>query len=312
MDEVQEKYDAALRTLVDKIQADPYILAAILMGSLAYDTVWRRSDIDLLLVTQETRLPQEGLCLVESGISINSFLTTRSGFRRILEGSVQGSFLHSTLVKGRMLFCREEPLAELFEARHYLSQRDRAIQLLSAVSRVLPGFVKAEKWFYAKRDFDYCSFWILKCVDALATIEVLLHDAIPGREVIHQALAYNAALFRVLYTDLLHGHAAEANLERTLGLIRGYLHAHAGVLFEPIFSYLREEGELRSMTDINHYFSRHFNIESVGIACEWLADEGFLQKLAMPVRLTDKSRTSVEEAAYYFAGEELLCDPPSK
>ncbi len=304
MDEVQEKYDLALQTLISKVQADPYILAAVLLGSLAHDTVWQRSDIDLLLVTQETRLPNEGLCLTEAGVNIHAFLTPRSAFRRILEGSVQGSFMHSLLVKGRMLFCREEPLVELFEARHRLSERDRAIRLLSAVSWVAPCLTKAEKWFHAKRDFDYCSFWILKCVDPLATIEVLLHNEIPGREVIHQALAHNPELFHALYTDLLHGHTTAENLERALGLIGGYLHAHVGVLFEPILTYLREEGELRSMTDINHHFSRHFNLENVDIACEWLADEGFLQKFATPVRLTDKSRVNVEEAAYYFSGDE--------
>lgn len=306
MDEVQEKYDAALQTLIAKVQVDSYILAAVLLGSLAYDTVWRRSDIDLLLVTQETRLKQEGACLVELGVNIHCSLATRSEFRRMLEGSVQGSFTHSMLVKGRMLFSREEPLLELFEARHRLSKQDRAIQLLNAVSNVLPGLAKAEKWFHVKRDFDYCSFWILKCVDSLATIEVLLQDEIPGREVIHQALTYNPELFRAIYTDLLHGQPTEENLKRALDCIQNYLYAHVGVVFEPIFSYLREEGELRSMTDINHHFNRHFNIEGVDTACEWLADEGFLKKLATPIRLTDKSRVNVEEAAYYFSEEERL------
>jgi hypothetical protein len=143
-------------------------------------------------------------------------------------------------------------------------------------------------------------------VDALATIEVLLHNEIPGREVIHQALAYNPELFCAIYTDLLHGRATEESLGRALGRIQAYLHAHVGALFAPILSYLREEGELRSMTDINHHFSRHYTIESVDTICEWLADEGFLRKLATPVRLTDKSRVNVEEAAYYFSGEERL------
>lgn len=306
MDDVQEKYDMALQTLISKVQADSYILAAVLFGSLSYDAVWQRSDIDLMLVTQETRLKREGLCLVEEGVNIHAGLITRSEFRRLLEGSMQGSFAHSFLVKGRMLFCRDEALAELFEARHRLSERDRALQLLRSASFYLPGFTKAEKWFHVKRDFDYCAHWILKGADTLATIETLLRGEIPGREVIHQALAYNPELFRAVYTGLLHGQATKENLGKALGRIRDYLHVHAGVLFEPIFSYLREEGELRSMTDINHHFRRHFNIEGVDIACEWLADEGFIRKFATPVRLTDKSRVNVEEAAYYFSGEERL------
>lgn len=304
--EVQKQYEDALQRLVLKVQADSYILAAVLLGSLSHDTVWHRSDIDLLLVTQETRLKRESVSLLESGVNIHAVLTPRSEFRRMLEGSVQGSFFHSFLVKGKMLFCREESLAELFEARHRLSDQDRALQLLSVCSSLLPAFTKAEKWFHAKRDFNYCSFWILKCVDSLATIELLLHGEIPAREVIQPALVYNPTLFRAIYTDLLEGRANEEHLERALALIRDYLHRNLSVLFGPLFTYLREEGELRSMTDINHHFNRHFNMSSVDIACEWLADEGLLRRFAAPLRLTDKSRVDVEEVAYYFSGDERL------
>ena len=304
MDDVQAKYETALQSLISKVEADTTILAAILFGSLSYDTVWRRSDIDMMLVTQETRLKNEGYCLVEEGVNIHAFLTTRSEFRRTLEGAVQGSFIHSMLVKGRMLFCRDEALAELFETRRHLSERDRAIQLLQVASAVLPGLAKAEKWLMVKRDFDYCKYWILHCTTPLAKIETLLQGEIPGREVIQQALKTNPELFHALYTDLLNQPTTEESVKQALVLMTEYLHTHTAVLFASIFSYLQEESELRSMTDINHYFARHYNIESVEIACEWLADEGYIQKFATPVRLTDKSRVNVEEAAYTYSGEE--------
>jgi hypothetical protein len=65
----------------------------------------------------------------------------------MLEGSVQGSFFHSFLVKGKMLFCREEALAELFEARHRLSEQDRAQQLLSVSSSVCRRLPKRRNGF---------------------------------------------------------------------------------------------------------------------------------------------------------------------
>lgn len=304
MEEVQERYETALKKLISKVQADPSILAAVLLGSLSYDTVWRRSDIDMLLVTTETKLLREELRLVEEGVSINGGLTTRNEFRKILEGAVQGSFIHSMLVKGTMLFCKDEALAELFEARKHLSERDRAIQLLSVASTILPGIAKAEKWLKVKRDFDYCKYWILLITIHVAKVEVLLQGEIPGREAIHQALKTNPELFSALYTDMLNQPTTETSVEKALNLIIAYLHSHVETLFAPIFDYLREEGELRSISDINHYFQRHFNVESVDLACEWLADEGLLQKLASPIRLTKQSRVNVEEAAYYLSEGE--------
>ena len=50
-----ERFHAALETLVGAIKQDRSILAAILCGSLSHDTVWEKSDIDLVLVTMDDK-----------------------------------------------------------------------------------------------------------------------------------------------------------------------------------------------------------------------------------------------------------------
>jgi len=303
MSDIQTIYAEALDTLIAKLRTDSYIVAAVLVGSMAYDTVWERSDIDLVLITEETRQSREGVCLVEKGVNIHCPLLTRSQFRKLLEGAAQGAFVHSMLGKGQMLFSRDETLAELFETRHVMGERDRQAQLLRVVSGLLPSLTKAEKWFYAKRDYDYCFLWIMKCVDALASLELLLHGEVPTREVVQRALTLNTAFFRGIYTDLIHAEPTIAALEAALKSITAYLHTNLDSLFGLLLDYLREEGQVRSISEINHTFARNFNIEGADMACEWLADEGIIQKMAVPVRLTVKSRVAMEEAAYYFGGE---------
>ncbi len=305
MSDIQKVYAEALESLVSKLRADNYIVAALLVGSLAYDTVWERSDIDLILVTEETRQSKEGVCLVEMGVIIHGSLLTRSQFRKLLEGSAQGSFIHSLLGKGHFIFSRDDLLVELFEAQKGMGERDRQAQLLRVTSGLLPSLTKAQKWFHAKRDYDYCFLWIMKCVDSLASIELLLHGEVPTREVVQRALTLNPELFRGVYTDLIHTDPTATALEAALKSITRYLHANCASLFGLLLDYLREEAEVRSITEINHFFSRSFNIECADMACEWLADEGIIQKFAVPVRLTAKSRVAMEEAAYYFVGEDI-------
>ena len=47
----QKKFSEALGALIEQVKADRSVLAAILCGSLSHDTVWEKSDIDLVLVT---------------------------------------------------------------------------------------------------------------------------------------------------------------------------------------------------------------------------------------------------------------------
>ena len=65
----QAHYDAAVRAFVERVSQDPYILAVVLVGSLSHDVVWEKSDIDLVLVTQEGKLNESSFSLLEDGWS---------------------------------------------------------------------------------------------------------------------------------------------------------------------------------------------------------------------------------------------------
>ena len=300
--DTRQRFEDALASFLAKVEDDPYILAVILVGSLSHDTVWEKSDIDLFVITQETRVKARELCLVEDGINIHAYPVPRSEFKRTVEGSLQSSFIHSTLNKGKLVFTRDETIRDLFEQSERLGARDREARLLQAAAWVPPALAKAEKWLHVRGDVDYCFFWIMKCLDGLATVETLLAGESTGREVIHQALRHNPQFFGAVYTDLIHGPKTEAAMREALERINGYLRERIPLLFRPILEYLAGSGGVRSTTELNHHFKSQMNLECLEPAYEWLADEEVIRKLSAPVRLTEKSRTTVDEAAYYYEG----------
>ncbi len=304
-EEVQRRYTDALDQLIEKVKQDPNILAAILVGSLSYDVVWEKSDIDLLFITQETRQKFDSYYLIENGVIIHANMTTRSQFRRTLEGAVQSSFMHSLLMKGRILFTRDETIQELFDNREHLGARDREIRLMESATFVKLMLDKAEKWFHVRNDLNYSFLWIMKTLDGLATIELLLNGQITDREVVPKALPYNPAFFNTVYVDLINQPKSPERIAACLQTIHAYLKERIPLLFRPIFAYLAEAGGIRSAREIDHYFSNQMNVRSAPLACEWLSELGYITKVAGPLRLTDKSRVDVEEAAYYYEGEEV-------
>ena len=299
-EEVRARYEAAIATLLTKVKEDPYVLAVVLVGSLAYDVVWAKSDIDLMLITQETKQKSSGLTLVEEGISIHANLIPRSEFKGMLEGAVQSTFLHSMLMKGQLLFTRDETLAALWEKRAHFGARDREIVLLDTAVLVLLQFTKAQKWLYHKRDPRYSFFWIMKCVDGLATLETVLAGEITGREVVWQALRHNPTFFGAIYTELIDGPKTPETIAAALNRIDAYLKERVALLFQPLLDYLIEAEGIRSAREINYHFQTHMQVRFASMACEWLAEEGYIRQVAVPARLTEKSRVDVEEAAYYY------------
>lgn len=300
----QQKFQAALDSLVARVKRDRSILAAILCGSLSYDTVWDKSDIDLVLVTiDDKKAADPGLALYAEGINVHALLMPRTEFRKTVEGSIRNSFAHSFLARGRLLYTHDETIARLCEQLHVIGERDIEIQLLNAAAWVLPPLYKAHKWLRTRGDLEYTALWILNAATPLAKIEVLRAHLLADREVIPQALKLNPALFKTVYTDLLNTKKTAKNVQAALAAIDGYLEERTEELFGPVIAYLREVGEARSATEIEDHFKRNYGIGGMTGVCEYLADRGLIGKAPLAARLTKTSNVDVEELAFFHAGK---------
>jgi predicted nucleotidyltransferase len=298
---VQQTFSEALDVLVEQLKEDRSILAAILCGSLSYDTVWARSDIDLVLVTiDDKKLDSPGLTLYADGVNVHALLIARADFRKTVEGSIQNSFWHSFLAKGRLLYTHDDTIAALCARLGESGERDTQLQLLRAATSALPPLYKAHKWMVTRADLDYTALWILYAATPLARIEVIGARQIADREVMPQAMKLNPTFFRSIYTDLINTKKTVKNVQAALAAIDEYLAERAAVLFAPVIDHLRDAGETRSCTEIENHFTRNFDVGGVVTACEYLADRGLIGKASTAVRLTKKSNVDVQELAFFY------------
>lgn len=298
-DHATRRFTQALDGLVEQIKQDRAILAAILCGSLSYDLVWAKSDIDLVLVTVDDRKrDEEGLSLNADGVNVHALLMSRTEFRQLVEGAMGQSFMHSFLAKGRLLYTHDDTIAALCRRLEVIGERDTQLQLLRAGTHALASIYKAHKFLLTRGDLEYTSLWLLHAATPLAQIEVLAARQLVDREVIPQALQLNPAFFKTVYTDLLNAKKTRKNVESALAAVDRYIADRTDALFAPILDHLREAGEARSCREIEDHFARNFGLAGVTGACEYLADQGRVGKVAVSARLTKRSTASVEELAF--------------
>lgn len=306
MSGVEARYREALDALVARLRGDRAVLAAILCGSLSHDTVWERSDIDLVLVTADEKpgAGSTGAFLSADGVNVHASLLSRADFRRAVEGSLHNSFIHSLLSKGRLLYTHDDTLADLFARLGTIGERDTELQLLRAGIEALGPIDKAHKWLVTRGDLHYASLWILYAATPLARIAVVGRRLLADREVIPQALALEPALFRTIYTDLLDHPKTRAQVQAALDAVDAYVAGRAPTLFAPVLAHLRDVGEARSATELEDHFRRHLGVEGVTLACEYLARAGLVGQASTPMRLTKRSSADVEELAFYALAPE--------
>jgi predicted nucleotidyltransferase len=298
---IQQKFTQALDALVEQVKGDRSVLAAILCGSLAHDTVWAKSDIDLVLVTiDDKKVDCADLALYADGVNVHAFLLPRAEFRKTVEGSIRNSFMHSLLTKGRLLYTHDRTIADLCTRLPEIGERDTQVQLLRAATSALPPIYKAHKWLVTRGDLDYTALWILYAATPLAQVEVIGARQLLDREVIPQALKLNPAFFKTVYADLLNARKTPKRVQTALDAIDRYVAQRAATLFGPVIDHLREVGEARSCSEIESHFQRNFGVSGVTTACEYLADQGLIGKASTPVHLTKKSNVDVQELAFFY------------
>ena len=301
----EKRYWDALNTLVEKVRNDRNVIAAILQGSMSYDQVWEKSDIDLTLIGRDG-IDSGHYTLTEGGVSIHTSLIPRSEFKRELERAQQGSFGHSYFSLSTLLFSEDESIKAWYENAnlHGYGARDKKLQLLSVITRVFAPLAYAEKQFYVNNDLLYSFITLLYVVEVLARVEVILNDEVPSREVIQPALKYNPEFFNLVYIDLINREKDQGVIENALAQINAYLDDKL-FIFQPVLDYLAEEESPQSITELNTYFQTKIEGTRLDTACQWLASKGVIEQFSTPVKLTLRSQIEVEEAAYYYFPEDV-------
>ena len=297
--QVHQEFSRALDALVEQIKGDRSIVAAILCGSLSHDTVWAKSDIDLVLVTvDDKKLGSSDMALYADGVNVHAILMPRTEFRKTVESSIHNSFMHSFLAKGRLLYSHDPTIADLCDGLAKIGARDAELQLFSAAIHVLPPMYKARKWFVTRGDLEYTALWILYTATPLAKVEVIAAGMLADREVIPQAIKVNPDFFKPIYADLLNTKKTQKTVETALEAIEGYMARRARSLFRPVIDHLRETGEARSCIEIEDHFRRNLGIEGVTLACEYLADQKIIGKVSISTHLTKKSNIEIQQLAF--------------
>ncbi|MEM6801590.1 MAG: hypothetical protein AAF696_09300 [Bacteroidota bacterium] len=299
---VQLRFEEALKSLAEKLEEDRNILALLVSGSLSYDVVWEKSDIDLMIIAKDGKLKQaqKNLTLTEWDVNIHVWIEERSAFRKLVEASLRSSFIHSYFSKSKLVYSKDASLYDLYKDVELLGSRDQQSQVLAQASFILPLIAKVEKFLYQKNDPRYAFIWFTYMYTGLAKICVNLAGEIAGREVIHQAMNHEADFFRKIYTELIDLPKTETALEEALIAVDRFLTERIDRIFKPLLDFLSFQARIKSATEIDSWAQQEWNIEGLIGACEWLADKEIIHRSSVPIRLTPSSLVEVEELAFYY------------
>ena len=302
------RFEKALQLFLERVRADSNLLAAVLVGSLSEETVWRRDAISLWLIEKDgvtKRLRADGeeprvfRSMVEEGVNLHIELIPRSRFKRMVEGSARTAFCYSFFARRNLVYCDDPSLRKGFEDADTLARRDQERELCIATTWLIHAHRHAVHLLENQRDLELTFQELLCAAHCVAAAEVIASGEVHEGLVIHRGLELAPALMREVYLDLLAAPRTAERLGNTLAALDGYLEKNAEARLRPVLRYLRKEKRLVPLSELADHFAHSqlypWHLES---ACEWLERKGRIGKFSAPFGLTRMSRVEVEEPAY--------------
>lgn len=295
--ELKQRYNAAVESFVSKVKDDPNVIAVIVCGSVAYDLLWEKSDIDMTMVVRDQILKNTCYCIIEDGITINVDLLVRSDFKRALERNIGGLFSQSYFSKGKIVYSTDDSLYEYFEELKKIGSDDIALSVFYIACNLIGIHDKCQKWLTTRRDPLYAQYYLLKAAEVMANMELCLNGIPSSREAIQKALVINPEAINPFYKDAMSHLFTEEEILRGIESIDRYLEQHLDILKKPVIEFMADE-QIKTSTII----SKHFHMEShfiIGIF-EYLAEKGVIEKVSQTIRITPKSKLAVEELGFLY------------
>src|SRR5213075_1378205 len=205
------RFEKALQLFLERVRADANLLAAVLVGSLTEETVWRRDAISLWLIEKDgvtKRLRADGedprvfRTLVEEGVNLHVELIPRSRFKRMVEGSARTAFRYSFFARRKLVYCSDPSLGKWFEEADTIARRDQERELCIATTWLIHAHRGARRLLEDKRELDLAFQDLISCAHCVAAAEVIASGEVHEGLGINRALELKPELMQELYTDL--------------------------------------------------------------------------------------------------------------
>ena len=304
------RFQAALTQFLDRLSADRYVLAVVLVGELCEETIWRHESLSLWIIEADgvsRRLRSDGneeriyRILVENGINLHAQIIPRSRFKQMVEGSSRTAFSCNFVAKRTLIYSNDRSIENWFETANTVAVKDKERELLTFTTWTIHALRHARKMLDVRKDIELAQQNVINAAHSVAYTEIIRAGDICEQEPINKAMEVAPELFQVIYLDVLSKRRNPRVLSAAMDAVASYLDEHYKAHLKPLLAFLKKQNRVVPLSEMSDHFANSqvypWHLES---ACEWLELKGQIEKLSTPFKLTKRSQQHVEEPAYFM------------
>lgn len=298
-----EQYQRAVQSTVEALKQDGSILA-VLQFVNPNNVAWEKSVPRLLAIARDDKSTGAAYHITVGTTVVELSVCGRTDFATAIKAmntpQIGGCGDSLPLPPGgEILYCEDESMRELLEDMTRVGKADMERALLPRACDMLKYLNKAEEYVSAYENPTHARFYILEFAKSLAEFELCINYMEPSEEPILQAATMNPALMQRFYEFPMNNALDSDAVLALIAEAYAYIDSHLSLTCKRLLRFLTTDGEPVRVSDVSDEFRAN-----VIYVTEYLSEKGILDRVSMPIPVTEKGRQIVDEVAYIYQGGE--------
>lgn len=243
------EYQKAYEETLYNFKNSSNTLAVIVYGSIVTGDIWDESDIDFLVVTSE-KDKMEILYTKAYGIYMHIKYISKDKFISDMESILKGGTFHKVFSRGKLSYCIDKDIEEIFHRSRFYSDSDRKIRNIDILSEMLNLMHYAKKFYYTKK-YETAYELTLLVFKNYARVKLNISGYITDKDVISIAVNMNASIEK-LFSALVSEGDLESRIISTLEYIEKFIKNNIREITFPIIEFIKVNGKASSVMDVQN------------------------------------------------------------
>jgi predicted nucleotidyltransferase len=287
----QEAYDKAF----GKLKNNSNVIAIIVYGSIVSGDIWEESDIDFFVITKE----QNKLMNLYSKINdvpIQVNYISKEIFIKSYTNLLKGGTFHKAFFTGKLVYCLDDEIKDLFNSIRFYYDRDRNIRNLEILCNIFNCLHYSRKYYFTGK-YETSFQWIVDLITNFARLQLNVKGYITDKDILSFAVSMDEEvdkLFNILNTQK----TLKEKIYTVLDFIEKYLDQNISTLAMPIIEFLKEKKQFLSIHDIKNSPEFKQLNGDLNYLLNYLAQKGLINQ-SLRSFTTYGEEELIEELVYY-------------
>lgn len=244
------QYQGAFQSMIKKLEKNSDVLAVLVFGSMVTGDLWEESDIDLIVILNDSSTLNGNIYCSENDVPIHMKIYNKSEFVDFFKNHRAGDFMHRILISSKLVFSHDRQITDRYNSLIYHTDNERNKWSLVYLGELTKSVALCKKYIKNNKSSAYMA--ALTAVECFSKLFLNLNGYLISKDATAVAANLNNDL-KEKYSKLISSDYRDINsIEETIKYFESFVDKNIKKCTEYLLKVLQEKDTYMSSEELKY------------------------------------------------------------